>query len=81
MMSRYLDYTRSGGNLIVINSDNDNVQGIFAKLLSIRPGNPTNFDGIISAPSHNSSKIIEKRHSITVSGVAKLLYYRMVLTN
>ena len=69
--SRYLDYARNGGSLIVIDSDKDNVQGIFAKLLSIRLGNTTHFDGIASAPSHNSSKIIENRHSIPVSGVAR----------
>ena len=68
--SRYLDYARNGGSLIVIDSDKDNIQGIFAKLLSIRLGNTTHFDGIASAPSHNSSKIIENRYSIPVSGVA-----------
>ena len=66
-----MDYARNGGSLIVIDSDKDNVQGIFAKLLSIRLGNTTHFDGIASAPSHNSSKIIENRYSIPVSGVAR----------
>ena len=35
-INKYLEYVKSGGKLIVINSDNNRLQGSFAKLLSIK---------------------------------------------
>ena len=66
--SKYLEYVTKGGNLIVINSDNK-FDGIFSKLLSIKPGNLTKFTSI---ETNNSAKTSEK-NSINVSGIARSL--------
>jgi hypothetical protein len=65
---KYLEFVNNGGNLIVINSDNK-FDGIFSKLLSIKPGNLTKFTSI---ETNNSSKTSEK-NSINVSGIARSL--------
>jgi hypothetical protein len=63
----YLEFVSKGGNLIVINSDNK-FDGIFSKLLLIKPGNLTKFNSI---EANNSGKIREKNYSINVSGMAR----------
>jgi hypothetical protein len=65
--SKYLEFVNKGGNLIVMNSDN-NSEGVFSKLLSIKPGNLTKFDRI--SPS-NSNKIGDEKYSLNVSGIAR----------
>jgi hypothetical protein len=62
---KYLEYVSKGGNLIVINSD-DNFDGTFSKLLSIEPGKLNKFNNI---GAHNSFG--EKNYSINVSGIAR----------
>ncbi|HZE77052.1 MAG TPA: hypothetical protein VE089_00730, partial [Nitrososphaeraceae archaeon] len=51
-MARYLEYTKRGGTLIILGTDNK-FQGGFSKLLSIRPGNTSKFEGIIASDKEN----------------------------
>jgi len=68
--SKYLEYVNNGGNLIVINSDNK-FDGIFSKLLSIKPGNMTKFTGI---ETNNLAKTVNK-NILNVSGIARSLEF------
>jgi hypothetical protein len=68
---KYLEYVNNGGNLIVINSDNK-FDGIFGKLLSIKPGNLTKFTSI---GTYNSSDTGEKKYSLNISGIARNLEF------
>jgi hypothetical protein len=65
---KYLEFVNNGGNLIVINSDSK-FDGIFSKLLSIKPKNLTKFTSI---ETNNSAKTSEK-NSINMSGIARNL--------
>ena len=69
-VSRYLGYVNNGGNLILINSD-DKFNGIFSKLLSIKPGNMTKFTNI---ETNNSSKT-SKQNNLTIYGMARNLEF------
>ena len=69
-LGRYLDYVKSGGKLIVINSDKDNFQGSFAKLLSIELGDQGKFDAILPASQSSSIPLIQK-NNLNISGVAQ----------
>jgi hypothetical protein len=63
----YLEFIDNGGNLIVMNSD-DYFTGAFSKLLSIKPGNLTKFDGIESYDPNSDGK---KKNNLYISGVAR----------
>jgi hypothetical protein len=57
-----------GGNLIVMNSDN-NFDGIFSKLFSIKPGNLTKFSNILGIGTvNNSVDTIGKKYNLNISG-------------
>ena len=66
-MDDYLEFINKGGNLIVMNSDNY-FTGAFSKLLSIKPGNLTKFDGIESYDSNSDDK---KKNNLYISGIAR----------
>lgn len=63
----YLEFAGKGGNLIAINSDNT-FDGIISKLLGIRPGNLTNFNGIETISSGNAE---QKKYIMNVTGVVR----------
>ena len=63
----YLEFASKGGNLIVINPDNI-FDGIISKLLGIRAGNLTNFNGIETISSGNEE---QKKYTMNVTGVVR----------
>jgi len=73
-IGKYLEFAKNGGNLIVINSDNDNLRGVFAKLMSIRSGNHSKFDAITPAFASSSKHLVQKNR-LNVSGVAQNIIF------
>ena len=76
-VSRYLEFVKSGGTLIVMDLDRDNnSQGTFSKLLSIHKGNRVGFDTLASTVKGESirgevtdGKLgIQEQHYINISG-------------
>jgi hypothetical protein len=66
--SRYFEFASRGGNLIVMNSDN-NFEGIFTKLFSFNPGNLTKFSNILGSDAVNTSANTKgKKNNLNVSG-------------
>jgi hypothetical protein len=63
----YLEFAAKGGNLIVINSDNT-FDGIISKLLGIRPGNLTKFNGIEAISQRN---LEQKKYIMNVTGIVR----------
>jgi hypothetical protein len=55
-ITRYLEYAKRGGTLIILGTDNK-FQGGFSKLLSIRSGNTSKFEGIIAPGKENQHTI------------------------
>jgi hypothetical protein len=65
-INRYLEYANSGGNLVIIHSDK-NFDGIFSKMLSIKPSDIFKFDSIVNYPSSNSDGDSNNSDKITGS--------------
>jgi hypothetical protein len=81
IVNNYLNYVRSGGTLVVINSD-DNIDGRFSKLLSmqVRSNNTEKFTDIVKANDENVflnvsgfARDIDIKPSSDTNGIA---YYR-----
>jgi hypothetical protein len=62
----YLEFVGKGGNLIAINSDNK-FDGIISKLVGIKPGNLTSFNGIETS----SGNAEQKKYFMNVTGVVR----------
>jgi hypothetical protein len=77
-VNKYLEFVRSGGNLIVMNTDNKNNEGMFSKLLSLKQGNSTEFNSIVSyLPEESESKVPGKYPINTeISGVTRHIGYK-----
>ncbi|HKQ21497.1 MAG TPA: hypothetical protein VJS91_05620 [Nitrososphaeraceae archaeon] len=70
ILSKYLEYVNAGGKLIVINSDENKIEGSFAKLLNIETGVENKFNLILPA-SQSGSMNSSLSNYISVSGVAQ----------
>jgi hypothetical protein len=68
-IKKYLEYVKSGGNLIVMNSDTD-FKGSFSKLFSVKVGNKSNFD---SVQSHNKANF---NQLLNISGAARNIDFK-----
>ena len=55
-INRYLEYANSGGNLVIIHSDK-NFDGMFSKLLSIKPSDIVEFDNIVNRSPYDDNII------------------------
>ena len=77
-VNKYLEFVRSGGNLIVINTDNKNYDGMFSKLLSLKPGTLTEFNSIISDLHEESESKVPGKYSLNteISGVTRYIGYK-----
>lgn len=53
---RYLEFVRSGGTLVILNTDNY-LKGGFSNLLSLRPSNETEFNSIATYSGKQSIKV------------------------
>jgi len=56
LINRYVDYVNGGGTLIVLNTDN-NFEGKFSKLISIKVDNKSNFDSISDPATGQTLKV------------------------
>jgi hypothetical protein len=77
-VNKYLEFVRSGGNLIVINTDIKNYEGMFSKLLSLKPGTLTEFNSIISDLHAESKSKVPGKYSLNteISGVTRYIGYK-----
>jgi len=73
-INKYLEVVRRGGTLIVMNTNNATHEGGFSKLLSLRQGNSTQFDGIALADHDHESKPIR----LQVSGFAREIDFKSI---
>jgi hypothetical protein len=77
LISRYLQYVNGGGTLIVINTEN-NFDGEFGKLMSIKGENKSNFDSIsnpATGQTLNVSGIVSTVKSDIPNATVKSFYF------
>ena len=65
--TKYIEYATRGGNLIVINSDDNNFEGVFSKLFSIKPNMLTKSDRVAKTAYNGTSG--EIKYNTNISGM------------